>query len=298
MSEEWSKVYIYGPEHAIFVRNYIENIRETKSKPHYTDFSNVDILHPCGHEGLQNFLSTVNLKLGSHILDIGCGLGGSCRYLTDIGYKATGIDALSHYIDLANEISEVVGMKNDIEFRTANIVESSISGNYDAVLFIGVIMNIISDIPAARAFECLKSGGVVYLEEYYLAKKSPLTEEEQEFMHDFHKLPYRTKDQFYTMFQSAGFEIQEIEEFSVKWSEYAWNRSERILRKYINNPDYTNDEVRLYGTISPRMLAHMEHYSQEELIAKFPLTCQRIGADYVFKEEKLVGVIRLIAKKL
>jgi cyclopropane fatty-acyl-phospholipid synthase-like methyltransferase len=280
------------------VRSFIENIREAKSKPHYTDFSTIDILHPCGHEGLQNFLTTSNLKLGSHILDIGCGLGGSCRYLTDIGYKATGIDILSHYIELANEITDTVGMKHDIEFRTTNIVESRIEGNYDAVLFIGVIMNITSDVPAARAFECLGKGGLVYLEDYYLAKKTPLTEEEQEFMHDFHKLPYRTKEQFYTMFQSAGFEIQEIEEFSVKWSEYAWNRSERILRKHINNPDYTNDEVRLYGTISPKMLSHMGHYSQEALIAKFPLTCQRIGTDYAFKEEKLVGVIRFIAKKI
>jgi cyclopropane fatty-acyl-phospholipid synthase-like methyltransferase len=249
------------------------------------------------HEGLQSFLDYANLKIGSHILDIGCGLGGSCRYLVNAGYKATGVDVLAHYIELAKEITELVGMQDKAQFINASINDLVVSNSFDVVLLIGVLLIIPLDLPAIRAYECLENGGVVYVEDYYFAKKEPLTEEEREFMHDYHKIPFRTKDQFFSMFQRAGFEIEELEEFSVKWSEYAWNRSERILRKHLENPNYNDEEIKIYGTIAPKLLSHMEHYSQEELTAKFPLTCQRIGADYAYKEDKLVGIIRFIAKK-
>ncbi|OMJ73760.1 hypothetical protein SteCoe_27469 [Stentor coeruleus] len=298
MEENWDKLYIYGPEHSKFCKNFISNIRESKENPHFSDFAPIDILHACMHEGLQHFLVHVSLKPESHILDIGCGLGGSCRFLVNAGYKATGIDVLAHYIDLAKEITDLVGMQDNAQFFNININESGVGNSFDVVLFIVVLLIIPLDLPAIRAYECLRSGGVVYVEDYYFSKKEPLTEEEREFMHEYHKIPFRTKEQFFSMFQRAGFEIEELEDFSINWSEYAWNRSERILKKHIENPNYNEEEIKIYGTIAPKLLSHMEHYSQEVLVAKFPLTCQRIGADYAYKKDKLVGIIRFIAKKI
>lgn len=298
MEQNWDKLYIYGPEHANFVKNFINYLRESNESLHFSDFASIDILHACVHEGLQSFLTHSNLKAESQILDIGCGLGGSCRYLVNAGYKVTGIDVLAHYIELAKEITELVRMQDNAQFIHTNINELVVDNSFDVVLFIVVLLIIPSDLPAIKANECLRKGGVVYIEDYYFAKKEPLTEEEREFMHDYHKIPFRTKEQFFLMFQRAGFEIEELEDFSIRWSEYAWNRSERILRKHIENPNYNDEEIKIYGTIAPKLLSHMEHYSQEDLVAKFPLTCQRIGADYAYKKDKLVGIIRFIAKKL
>lgn len=68
---------------------------------------------------IDEFISHV--KLGSHILDAGCGSGIVARYLIDIGYQVTGIDISQKMLDLAKhrvpEATFVVGDMTALDFE-------------------------------------------------------------------------------------------------------------------------------------------------------------------------------------
>ncbi len=55
------------------------------------------------------------------LLDVGCGLGGSARYLaSEYQCKVTGIDLTSEYVDTANVLTRQVGLDHLIKFQQGN----------------------------------------------------------------------------------------------------------------------------------------------------------------------------------
>ena len=137
----------------------------------------------------------------------------------------------------------------------------------------------------------------MYIEDYYLCKEGPLTDEEAELLNDYHKVPFRTKRVFIEQLEGAGFRVEELEDYSAKWSEFAWNRAEKINAKHAIENLPADDEVIVYGINSPKLLCHVNYYSELELAEKFPYTHKLIGSEYVFSKDKLLGVLRIAAFK-
>jgi 2-polyprenyl-3-methyl-5-hydroxy-6-metoxy-1,4-benzoquinol methylase len=62
--------------------------------------------------------SGTQVKPGSHVLDVGCGLGSSARYLAAAHQcQVTGIDLTQEYVDVANALARMVGSSDKAEFR-------------------------------------------------------------------------------------------------------------------------------------------------------------------------------------
>jgi ubiquinone/menaquinone biosynthesis C-methylase UbiE len=108
------------------------------------DLAPVDEFHIRGREATVELASRVPLRPGLRVLDVGCGLGGSVRYLaTEHHCQATGIDLTKEYVDVANALADMVGLKHRVEFRQASALDIPFDdGSFDVVWTEHVQMNI------------------------------------------------------------------------------------------------------------------------------------------------------------
>jgi ubiquinone/menaquinone biosynthesis C-methylase UbiE len=84
------------------------------------DLAPVDEFHVRGAAVTKELSGTVDLK-GKQVLDIGCGLGGPCRFLaTEYGCQVTGIDLSPEFIRTARALTKLVGLDGQITFLEAS----------------------------------------------------------------------------------------------------------------------------------------------------------------------------------
>jgi SAM-dependent methyltransferase len=85
------------------------------------DLAPVDEFHVRGREATVELAGRGALRPGLRVLDIGCGLGGSARYLAaEQGCRVTGIDLTQEYVDVANALAKLVGLADRTRFQQAN----------------------------------------------------------------------------------------------------------------------------------------------------------------------------------
>lgn len=108
------------------------------------DLAPVDEFHIRGREATVELARRVSLKPGARVLDVGCGLGGSARYLAaEHACQVAGIDLTQEYVDVANALAGMVGLSDRVAFRQASALEMPFDdGGFDVVWTEHVQMNI------------------------------------------------------------------------------------------------------------------------------------------------------------
>ncbi len=108
------------------------------------DLAPVDEFHIRGRDATIELARRASLTARMHILDVGCGLGGSARYLaTEYQCQVTGVDLTQEYIDVANALAKLVGLQEVVKFRQANALELPFNDQaFDIVWTEHVQMNI------------------------------------------------------------------------------------------------------------------------------------------------------------
>lgn len=90
--------------------------------PH--DLALVDEFHIRGREATVELADRADIKPGMRALDVGCGLGGSARYLAaERGCHATGIDLTQEYVDAASALTRLVGLEDKVDFHQGSALE-------------------------------------------------------------------------------------------------------------------------------------------------------------------------------
>ncbi|QGF24037.1 class I SAM-dependent methyltransferase [Raineyella fluvialis] len=131
------------------------------------DLAPVDEFHIRGRAASLEIVEALGLGAGSHVLDLGSGLGGPARTLAELtGCTITGVDLTPEFCEVATALSEWTGMAAHTRFRVGDATATGLpDGSVDGALTVHVAMN-ISDKPAlyAEAFRVLRPGGrfVVY----------------------------------------------------------------------------------------------------------------------------------------
>jgi ubiquinone/menaquinone biosynthesis C-methylase UbiE len=91
------------------------------SKVTLDDLQPVDEFHICGDAATKELIKLSGFTPDMHILDVGCGIGGSTRRLAhQTGCRATGIDLSEEYIDTAERLTRLLDMQERVKFRATS----------------------------------------------------------------------------------------------------------------------------------------------------------------------------------
>ena len=141
------------------------------------DLAPVDEFHVRGREATVELAGRGALEPGTRILDVGCGLGGSARYLAvEHACQVTGIDLTEEYIEVANALAKLVGLGDRTRFQQANALAMPFKdGEFDAVWTQHVQMNIADKAGLYREIaRVTKPGGRFLFHDIFAGDGGPL----------------------------------------------------------------------------------------------------------------------------
>ena len=138
-----------------------------------SDLSMVDEFHLRGMESTIELTDRADIQPGLSVLDVGCGLGGSVRYLaTERECRATGIDLTEEYVNVATALSKLVGLENKVQFHHASALELPFENEtFDLVWTEHAQMNIEDKrLFYGEIFRVLKPGGRLLFHDIFLGE--------------------------------------------------------------------------------------------------------------------------------
>jgi ubiquinone/menaquinone biosynthesis C-methylase UbiE len=108
------------------------------------DLAPIDQFHIRGRMATRELAGIADIAADSEVLDVGCGLGGSARYLaSEFGCHVTGLDVTREYCDVPTMLSSLVGMDGSTRFQHGSALAMPFeSDSFDLVWTEHVQMNI------------------------------------------------------------------------------------------------------------------------------------------------------------
>ena len=173
------------------------------------DLQPVDEFHIRGDTATKELIKLSGFTPDLHILDVGCGIGGSTRRLShETGCRVTGIDLSDEYIDTAERLTQLLNMQQRVTFQACSALELPFDDNsFDGVWSLQMNMN-VEDKQSWLTETCrvLKPGGRAVLYEVCGNNNTPVyfpVPWAQDSSMSFLVPP----DQFRDLIISAGFDI-------------------------------------------------------------------------------------------
>ena len=155
----------------------LNEIGKDLSKVTIDDLQPVDEFHIRGDVATKELIKLSDFSPDMHILDVGCGVGGSTRRLShETGCCVTGIDLSDQYIDAAERLTLLLNMEEKVKFHTASALELPFEDNtFDGAWSIQMNMNIEDKLSwLNEVYRVLKPGRPVVLYEVCGHKNTPL----------------------------------------------------------------------------------------------------------------------------
>ena len=103
-----------------------------------------DEFHIRGREATLEMIELAGFASGSHVLDVGCGVGGPSRWLAKhCTCRVTGLDITEAFCTVATELAERTGMQAQVDYRHGSALDMPFGDNsFDGVWMQHVNMNI------------------------------------------------------------------------------------------------------------------------------------------------------------
>ena len=141
------------------------------------DLHPVDEFHIRGTTATNELIDLCGFTSDMHILDIGCGVGGSTRRLShQIGCCVTGVDLSDEYIDVAQRLTQLFDMQERVKFHAASALDLPFADNhFDGVWSIQMGMNVEDKLSWLKElYRVVKRKGRVVLYEVCANKNTPV----------------------------------------------------------------------------------------------------------------------------
>ena len=154
----------------------LDEIGKDLSKVTLDDLQPVDEFHIRGGTATKELIKLSGFSPDMHILDVGCGVGGSTRRLShETGCCVTGIDLSDEYIDAAQRLTQLLNMQERVKFHAASALKLPFDdATFDGAWSIQMNMNIEDKASWLRElYRVLRPGRHAVLYEVCGHKNSP-----------------------------------------------------------------------------------------------------------------------------
>lgn len=154
----------------------LQAARKNVSSLTVADLSSIDEFHTRGRVSTIEVAELAEIKESDLVLEVGCGLGGTARYLAD-QYKCRvmGIDLTQEYVDVGKELTRLVGLKDGVELRHGNALSLPYQDDiFDIVWTEHVQMNIADKKGFySELARVLKSNGRLLFHDVFRGEQNP-----------------------------------------------------------------------------------------------------------------------------
>ncbi len=133
-----------------------------------------DFVSPGGREMALEMIARMALGPGAHVLDVGCGLGGSAFVMArEFGLKVDGIDLSRNMLALANRKLQTNGLAASVDLRWGDCLDLDCSDCYDAIYSRDVFLHIHDKVRLfATLWDSLRPGGILLFTDYCCGSES------------------------------------------------------------------------------------------------------------------------------
>ncbi len=143
------------------IRDGVAKLGKTPATATVDDLAPVDEFHVGGRQASEHFLGQLGLTSVQHILDVGCGLGGSARFAaTRYGCHVTGLDLTDAFVATGKVLCDWVGLAGQVSLRQGSALAMPFEAEaFDGAYMLHVGMNIADkDRLCAEAYRVLRPG--------------------------------------------------------------------------------------------------------------------------------------------
>lgn len=154
----------------------LDEIGKALDKLTIDDLQPVDEFHIRGDTATRELIEVAGFTPDMHILDVGCGVGGSTRRLSHMtGCCVTGIDLSDTYIDAAERLTLLLNMQDQVRFHAGSALEMPFEDeSFDGAWSIQMNMNVEDKIGWLKElYRVIKPGGKLVLYEVHGNKNTP-----------------------------------------------------------------------------------------------------------------------------
>ena len=108
------------------------------------DLAPVDEFHIGGRQATEDFVAQLGLSPEDHVLDVGCGIGGTARYLASTcGCRVTGLDLTPEFVEAGRVLCAWVGLGERVDLTQGSALAMPFEpARFDAAVMLHVGMNI------------------------------------------------------------------------------------------------------------------------------------------------------------
>lgn len=154
----------------------LNNLGKDLSKVTLDDLQPVDEFHIRGDAATKELIKLSGFTPEMHILDLGCGIGGSTRRLShQTGCRATGIDLSEEYIETAERLTQLLNMQERVKFHATSALDLPFDDNFfDGAWSLQMNMNVEDKLSWLKeTYRVLKPGARAVLYEVCGNKNTP-----------------------------------------------------------------------------------------------------------------------------
>ncbi|TDZ35242.1 Phosphoethanolamine N-methyltransferase 3 [Colletotrichum spinosum] len=226
------------------VHRTLASLRRDKASWTAEDTHSFDCMHYLGDAAIDNAARELALQPGDRVLDVGSGFGGTGRYLYrrhDV--RTTGVELQEDIHRIADEINQRSGAGGGAVSINGNFLEldaASMGAPVDHIVSFLCILHIPARAALFRkAWEILKPGGKLYIEDFFATTK-PLSPETLKTLRTSVSCPdLPDKEQYSRELADAGFEVKNWVDMSSVWTDFVHQRAEEYKQDAAVDADLT-----------------------------------------------------------
>ncbi|KAK9831800.1 hypothetical protein WJX74_009654 [Apatococcus lobatus] len=203
---KWKKVVTAGQRQQDF-RLFLDQHQYTqRGIQRYERIFGSGFISTGGLQTTQEFIGRLGLKAGQHVLDVGCGIGGSCFLMAQQhDVYVHGVDLSVNMVLVALDRAAAIETGSKVSFEIADCLTMDFSpATYDVVYSRDTLLHIHNKTQVfKRLFQALKPGGRLFFTDYARSAATPskgFAAYIQERQYDLH-----TVEAYGQLLREAGF---------------------------------------------------------------------------------------------